>query len=222
LAIIYALGCAYVAHTIDVFDAAAKSPERYFSFSRRNTESSLFNMRHNLWTPAYAGVTTCCETIIFNHRLKKCGELNPELSKENWKTRIINILTQDGSPGQISAGLAAGIFIGCTPFYGLQTFIALAIAFVFRLNKPACIAGLWIHNPITMVPIMVISCKLGCMLLGLPSGIFSYQALNWQYMKSHLEPFILGSMVTGLLASIPSYFICNFLIRAFRRKQTFS
>jgi uncharacterized protein (DUF2062 family) len=140
--------------------------------------------------------------------------------KEKWKRRIATILYQDGSPEQISAGLAMGIFIGCTPFYGLQTLIALAIAFVFRLNKPACIAGLWIQNPITMVPIIVISYKLGCLLLGLPSGIISRDALDWHYLKNHLAPFFIGSLVTGVLASIPSYFICYLLVRTLRRKRS--
>jgi hypothetical protein len=33
---------------------------------RRKPESSLFNMIHNLWTPAFAGVTTLCKATIID------------------------------------------------------------------------------------------------------------------------------------------------------------
>jgi uncharacterized protein len=141
------------------------------------------------------------------------------INLEKWRTRILRVLSQDAHPRQIAAGLAVGIFIGCTPFYGIQTLIGLGISFIFRLNKPACIAGLWIQNPITMVPLIAISYKLGCMLLGHPPGVFSYQALNWHYLKINLAPFILGSIVTGLLASVPSYFICYSLICTLRKNR---
>jgi hypothetical protein len=44
-------------------DALAKSPESYFSSFRRKPESSSINKLQNVWTPAFAGVTTFCESI---------------------------------------------------------------------------------------------------------------------------------------------------------------
>lgn len=137
---------------------------------------------------------------------------------ENWKRRIKAVLAQDSRPGQIAAGLAVGVFIGCTPLYGLQTLIALGAAFVFRINKPACVAGLWIHNPVTMVPILGISYKLGCLALGIPVAAVTIKSVDWSFVRSCAEPFLLGSVVTGLLAAVPAYAISYLLVRFFRRK----
>jgi uncharacterized protein (DUF2062 family) len=121
---------------------------------------------------------------------------------EKWKRRFREVLEQDSRPGQISAGLAVGVFIGCTPLYGLQTLAALAVAMVFRLNKPSCLAGLWIHNPITMVPILAVSYKLGCLSLGLPAAELSVKTADWHLISSCAEPFI-----------------CYLLLCLFRRKR---
>ena len=141
------------------------------------------------------------------------------LNKMCLKRRFKSFFTQDARPGQIAAGLAVGVFIGCTPLYGLQTLAALAVAIFFRLNKPSCIAGLWIHNPITMVPILVVSYKLGCLMLGLPVSTLSIKTVDWHFIRSCAEPFLLGSILTGLLAAVPTYLICYLLVCFFHRKR---
>src|SRR5512138_1883203 len=90
------------------------------------------------------------------------------LNKEKWKKTFKTILSLDSHPGHISAGLAVGVFIGFTPFYGTHFLMALAAAFIFRLNKVACVTGTWANNPFTLIPATVLSYKLGRILLGLP------------------------------------------------------
>lgn len=63
------------------------------------------------------------------------------LNKEKWKKKIKAILSLDSHPGHISAGFAVGVFISFTPFFGLHTPMAIAAAFIFRLNKLTCITG---------------------------------------------------------------------------------
>jgi uncharacterized protein (TIGR03546 family) len=137
-------------------------------------------------------------------------------NREIWKRRIKTFLSQDAHPGQIAAGLAVGVFIGCTPLYGLQTLTALGVAFLFRLNKPACIAGLWIQNPLTLIPLVGISYKLGCLTLGLPVSELSLKTVDLRLLGHCAEPFLLGSVVTGLIAAVPAYLISYFLIRVVR------
>ena len=63
------------------------------------------------------------------------------------------IWQQEGSPGQRARGLAAGIFCGCFPFFGLQTLLGIALASVVRGNHLLAAAGTWISNPFTYVPL---------------------------------------------------------------------
>ena len=56
---------------------------------------------------------------------------------------------QEGTPGQRARGLAAGIFCGCFPIFGLQTLVGIAMASVVRGNHLLAAAGTWISNPFT-------------------------------------------------------------------------
>ncbi|MBI1963688.1 MAG: DUF2062 domain-containing protein, partial [Candidatus Rokubacteria bacterium] len=63
------------------------------------------------------------------------------------RERVHTVLHLDDPPRRIAAALAAGVFISCTPFYGLQTLLALGVATGFRLNKAATVSGAWLNLP---------------------------------------------------------------------------
>ena len=63
------------------------------------------------------------------------------------RERATAVLQLDEEPSHLAASMAAGVFIGVTPFYGLHTVLALAAAYVFRLNKAATITGAWLNLP---------------------------------------------------------------------------
>ena len=146
------------------------------------------------------------------------------IDKEKWKKRIKHILTLDSHPGHIAAGFAVGVFISFTPFFGLHTVIAIVASFVFRLNKLTCITGAWINTPLTVPPVMVISYKLGRLLLGrTPQELQIKKELSWQYAMKLLEkngtPLLLGTSIIGIVAAILSYFLCYYLVVRFRQKD---
>jgi uncharacterized protein len=146
------------------------------------------------------------------------------IDKAKWKKRIKHILTLDSHPGHIAAGFAVGVFISFTPFFGLHTVIAIVAAFVFRLNKLTCITGAWINTPMTVPPVMVISYKLGRLLLGhTPQELHIKKELSWQYAMKLLEkngtPLLLGTSIIGLVAAVISYFLCYYLVVRFRQKD---
>lgn len=68
-------------------------------------------------------------------------------SWRRFRERATAVLHLDESPSRLAAGMATGVFIGVTPFYGLHTLLALGAAYVFRLNKVATITGAWINLP---------------------------------------------------------------------------
>ncbi len=141
------------------------------------------------------------------------------IDKEKWKKRIKVILSLDSHPGHISAGLAVGVFISFTPFYGLHLLMALVASFLFRLNKITCITGTWVNNPFTVVPVTVMSYKPGRTLLGLPPARIHIRELNWHFVKGHATSLFLGSSILGFIAAILSYFVCYYLIVSFRQKD---
>jgi len=141
------------------------------------------------------------------------------LNIELWKSRFKSILSLDSHPGHIAAGFAVGAFISLTPFFGLHTPLAIAAAFIFRLNKLTCITGAWINTPLTVVPALGLSYKLGSLLRGLPPAEITFRSLEWASLKKHAASLILGSSVLGFVIAVVSYFACYWLIIRFRKRD---
>lgn len=142
------------------------------------------------------------------------------LNKELWKKRIYSILSLDNHPGHIAAGFAVGVFISFTPFFGLHTALAVAAAFLFRLNKLTCITGAWINTPLTMVPVLGISYKLGTFLRGRPIKDLPVSgALEWHNLERYAKSLVLGSSILGFVAAVIAYFLCYYLVLRFRAKD---
>jgi uncharacterized protein len=141
------------------------------------------------------------------------------ISIDKLKQQFKKILSLDAHPGHISAGFAVGVFISFTPFFGLHTPLAIALAFIFRLNKLTCITGAWINTPLTMVPILVASYNLGRFLRGKPARDFTFTSLNWHSLQPYAKSILLGSSIIGFMAAVVAYFTCYWLVTFFRRKD---
>jgi uncharacterized protein (DUF2062 family) len=141
------------------------------------------------------------------------------LDKQKLKQTFKAILSLDSHPGHISAGFAVGVFISFTPFFGLHTPMAIAIAFIFRLNKLTCLTGAWINTPLTVVPTLAASYKLGRFLRGKPVNELPLSGLDWQHVKPYAKSLLLGSSIIGFVAAVTAYFICYWLVTVFRRRD---
>lgn len=141
------------------------------------------------------------------------------LDWEKWKKRGKDILSPDSHPGHIAAGFAVGVFISFTPFFGLHTPLAIVVAFIFRLNKLTCITGSWVNTPLTMVPVLGLSYKLGSILQGRPPLELKIQGLKWQHLKEHATSLALGSSIIGFVAAVVAYFLCYYLVVRLRQKD---
>lgn len=141
------------------------------------------------------------------------------LDREKWKKRIKAILSLDSHPGHIAAGFAVGVFISFTPFFGMHTPLAIAAAFIFRLNKLTCVTGAWVNTPLTVFPILGLSYKLGRVLRGLPAKELHVRGLEWQHLKGYASSLIIGTSILGFLAAIFAYFLCYYLVLRFRQRD---
>ncbi|NJD92110.1 MAG: DUF2062 domain-containing protein [Geobacter sp.] len=141
------------------------------------------------------------------------------LNKEIWKERFKKILSLDNHPRHIATGFAVGVFISFTPFFGIHTPMAIAAAFLFRLNKLTCITGAWVNTPLTVFPMLGLSYKLGRVLRGLPPLEMKIKGLEWQHLKVYAKSLLLGSSIIGFVLALISYFLCYWLIVRFRKRD---
>ncbi|MDP2229169.1 MAG: DUF2062 domain-containing protein [Moraxellaceae bacterium] len=106
----------------------------------------------------------------------------------------------------------------------LQMLPAAAAALLFRVNLPLCVVLVWVSNPLTVIPLLWLVYLVGSLLLGQPipdtaeirqlvielknalEGMFSDSATgNAATLAQHLEPLLLGTLVTGLLFGSVGY-----------------
>jgi hypothetical protein len=123
------------------------------------------------------------------------------------------LLFQDESPHRIALTFAFGAGLGVSPFIGFHTLIALAIAWVFRLNRVVLLTAVWITNPLNLVPIYTFCIWLGARLLGVEVDFSHLDVAGLTFLKivgelkQLIMPFFLGSTIVGILSAVVSYFL---------------
>ncbi len=152
-------------------------------------------------------------------------------------TKLIAIFRQKDTPHRIGLGMALGIFIGILPIMGIQMTVVTLIALPLRGNLKAAIAGVWISNPITFLPMYWGYYKFG--LLFFPSRALAWdqfveiiEASDWRWTEVtasmmrilHLGADILIPMWTGatilaVVFGIPTYFVTRSLVIRFRARK---
>ncbi len=141
------------------------------------------------------------------------------MTKTQLKQKMLAILSLDGHPGNIAAGFAVGVFIGITPLFGIHTPLAIAAAFIFRLNQLTTITGSWLNTPFTVLPVLMASYRLGEFILGQKPRAVSFETLDWHHLKDYATALFIGSSIIGFIAAVICYFICYWLVIRFRRKD---
>ncbi len=153
------------------------------------------------------------------------------------------------SPEKIARGVFAGVFTTFTPFYGMHFVVAGALALILRGNILAALLGTFFGNPLTYLPIGVISMKLGSMLLGrghshdeevhrslagkfLDAGdnlkenlfaVFTGKEVEWHELSVFYDevffPYLIGGIIPGVIAGLICYYISVPLIRAYQKRR---
>jgi len=135
-----------------------------------------------------------------------------------FKLNVIRLARLRSEPDAIGRGMALGIFIGFSPTFGAQIFLAIFFAFLLRQNKIATFVGVWITNPLTAPLIYGLEYQVGRMLLGFPPlslAQFKYE-FNWEMGVQVGAPMLLGSLVLGIPFAIIGYSITVRLVPSLR------
>jgi uncharacterized protein (DUF2062 family) len=134
--------------------------------------------------------------------------------------------------------MALGIFIGILPIMGIQMTVVALIALPLRGNLKAAIAGVWISNPITFIPMYWGYYQFG--LLFFPSRAISWEEFgeiievasnwNWSEMSESLArimdlgadiliPMWTGATILAVVFGIPTYFVTRSLAIRYRARR---
>ena len=135
-----------------------------------------------------------------------------------WLRRTVGQLLQlDDTPHRIALAFGIGLWLAFFPILGIHTILGLLIAFLFRLNRPAILAGIYVSNPWTLAPLYMAGTLVGCQILGLSSaeitsvdwhlhGRAFYRAL-FENLRPYVWPFVVGNTVLGVVGGIVGYVV---------------
>lgn len=150
-----------------------------------------------------------------------------------------------GTPEFIARGIWAGVFTCFTPFYGMHFVIAAVIARVINGNLLAALLGTFFGNPLTYLPIGVVSLKTGHFLLGTEfeegdkqslaskfanagadlwynlRALFTETDADWHGLSVFYDevffPYLVGGILPGIVAATVCYYLCVPVIRAYQK-----
>ncbi|MDQ2871374.1 MAG: DUF2062 domain-containing protein [Acidobacteriota bacterium] len=81
--------------------------------------------------------------------------------RRRWKVLVLDLLGREESPERVAAAIGLGVAIGFSPFIGLHLVMALALAFLFRLNKLDAVLGTLTGNVPTWGVVFPLGFRLG-------------------------------------------------------------
>ena len=126
----------------------------------------------------------------------------------------------------IAGAIWIGLFIALLPLPG-QTFIALALALLLRVNVPIAALTTWVTNPITIGPIFYSEYTLGRLILDIPPQPFAID-MSWEWVASSFviigKPLLLGCFIAATIVASSAYVIISVVWRLtiaarFRRRH---
>ncbi len=151
-----------------------------------------------------------------------------------------NVLHANDTPHQIALGVALAMFITFLPIVGIQTFVAVGVAALFRANKAVCIPIVWITNPFTIWPIYGACWVIGHWAVADPGAVGQHEVLahlqavdatttsffELAYWKGLLDQMLsfgvelwVGCALVGVIFAVISYFFALWGVVRYREKR---
>lgn len=148
-----------------------------------------------------------------------------------WLDTLLHI---DDTPKRTAAAFALGVFFGFSPFLGLHTVLALALAFMLNLNRVAALLGVYSNLPWIIAPYYAfVTMAIGAPLTRyrVPPGfkgqiatlfeISIFQGEFWYRTFTILWPWLLpytvGSMIGAALLAAGAYPLALAFVTSRRR-----
>ena len=152
------------------------------------------------------------------------------------------------TPHRIALGVAIGVWVCFSPFYGFHMLFAALIAWAFGANILASLAGTFVGTPITF-PLIAAACMgVGRQVTGVNHGRGDVKAVLdafyetgeslWNSFKGlfgfgpggHVDlsvfwweifvPYLIGGFIIGTVLAVASYFLAKPSVAAFQRSRS--
>ena len=145
-----------------------------------------------------------------------------------------SLLHTHDTPERTAVALGVGVFVGFSPFLGLHILIAIAVAFLFSLNRVAVVAGACLNLPWIMGAYYAAATALGTWILGTevpPHLLLSLESIwelpRWRerigalggVLEPLLWPFTLGSMICSVALGVLAFRVALPILVAHRRRH---
>lgn len=147
-------------------------------------------------------------------------------SQRGWRRQLryyyCRFVRLQGTPREMARGVAAGVFAGCFPLFGLQTIIGIAIATLLQGNRVLAAAGTWVSNPFTYLPLFAFNYQVGHWILGGPTQHFNDldTLMGWMEMGTEVTTrLMLGSALVGMGSSVAAYYLGVRLVHRLRQRR---
>ncbi|WP_455475657.1 DUF2062 domain-containing protein [Bartonella sp. B17] len=146
------------------------------------------------------------------------------------------ILRISATPHKVALGFAIGIFLACSPLFGVHMILAVFFSWVLRGNFAAAIVGTVFSNPLTFLFIVMADYKIGYLCLSFFSDVneislsqvralfdgltFSNVSLLFKdAWNSIMRPMIVGGILLGFVLGGLSYVGIYRAITRFQQKR---
>jgi uncharacterized protein (DUF2062 family) len=130
-----------------------------------------------------------------------------------------------GHPREIALGFALGLLIAMTPFMGLHTIVAVAVAALFKWNKISAAISVWITNAVTAPIIYSITYLIGAGIMGLNEtinlkDINSLSAVRDLILQTPeiVWAMTVGGLVVGLPLAVIGYYVTFSITRRYQEE----
>jgi hypothetical protein len=148
-----------------------------------------------------------------------------------WLDALLHI---EDTPERTAAAFALGVFFGFSPFLGLHTVLAVALAFLLNLNRVAALLGVYANLPWIIAPYYAfVTMFVGAPLTRhhVPAGfkaqtaaLFEHSAFHGEFwrqlvalMMPWLWPYAVGSMIGAVLLAVIAYPLALAFVTSRRR-----
>lgn len=148
-------------------------------------------------------------------------------------------------PHRIARGIAAGVFVCFSPFFGFHFIMAAVLAFVMQGNILAALMATFFGNPLTFPFIAAISLELGELILGRHAipihrvfgaftrashelwqnavSLFTGAPAHWDRLELFWHdaffPYMIGGIIPGIICSIIAYILALQAVKAYQARR---
>ncbi len=149
-------------------------------------------------------------------------------------------------PHKIARGVAAGVFVSFTPFFGFHFVFAAIIALMMQGNILAALLATFFGNPITFPLIAAINLELGNWMLDMPDSVplqhvfsefsrasvelwhnatamFTDDTAHWDSLRHFFWrvawPYTVGGLIPGTIAGVIAYMLTLPAVSAYQKRR---